>query len=340
MKDKSLLRIGVIMISILISFNSFSQDKILSKKIVYEVKIMNSRIEQSEKKDSIVYDYLVDKRFWWQTIDTIISQVKSKKLYFKTSERENLVFDSIKKDLQKKYLACFKDTLTDKKFQKLLEEEIRAIKFEEEWTYNPQTMLINKKVIGYNPIITRDSVVLQDEDLVPKESFRFELGWIYPSLKPELKDTLCVVRNIHFTIPIYNKTPYHWWDSHIEPEYSLPYFESYMQKAEQGQIKVYAQPNSTESYTRAEIIKRKQFEMMTTIDTQDIYGNDVPKDTIIKGNYNTDNLDYLRFGDEWYFDIPSSQFVKNVNYLSPMIQIIGMDGGLRGLMPIYYLRRR
>ena len=79
---------------------------------------------------------------------------------------------------------------------------------------------------------------------------------------------------------------------------------------------------------------------MTTIDTQDIYGNDVPKDTIIKGNYNTDNLDYLRFGDEWYFDIPSSQFVKNVNYLSPMIQIIGMDGGLRGLMPIYYLRRR
>lgn len=340
MKDKSLLRIGVLMISILISFNSFSQDKILSKKIVYEVKIMNSRIEQSVKKDSIVYDYLVDKRFWWQTIDTIISQVKSKKLYFKTSERENLVFDSIKKDLQKKYLACFKDTLTDKKFQKLLEEEIRAIKFEEEWTYNPQTMLINKKVIGYNPIITRDSVVLQDEDLVPKEFFRFELGWIYPSRKPELKDTLCVVRNIHFTIPIYNKTPYHWWDSHIEPEYSLPYFESYMQKAEQGQIKVYAQPNSTESYTRAEIIKRKQFEMMTTIDTQDIYGNDVPKDTIIKGNYNTDNLDYLRFGDEWYFDLPSSQFVKNVNYLSPMIQIIGMDGGLRGLMPIYYLRRR
>ena len=68
MKDKTLLRIGVLMISILISFNSFSQEKILSKKIVYEVDIMKSRIEQSTEKDSIVYDYLVDKRFWWQSI--------------------------------------------------------------------------------------------------------------------------------------------------------------------------------------------------------------------------------------------------------------------------------
>ena len=182
--------------------------------------------------------------------------------------------------------------------------------------------------------------MLTDEDLVAKEFFRYELGWIFPSAKPEMKDTLCVVRNIHFTIPIYNKKPYHWWDSHLEPEYSIPYFESYMQKAELGQIKVYAQPISTENYSRGDILKRKQFEMMVTIDTEDIYGNIVPKDTILKGNYNTDNFDYLRFGDEWYFDIPSSQFVKRVNYLSPMIQIIGLDGGLRGLMPIYYLRRR
>lgn len=312
----------------------------LSKKIVYEVKIMQPRIEQSVKKDSILYDYLVDKRFWWQTIDTVISQVRSKKISFKTFERENLVFDSIKKDLQKKYLACFRDTLTDKMFQRLLEEEIRAVRFEEEWSYNPQTMLIDKKVIGYSPVITMDSVFLKDEDLAIKEFFRYELGWIYPSLKPELKDTLCVVRNIHFTIPIYNKKPYHWWDSHLEPEYSIPYFESYMQKAEMGEIKVYAQPNSTENYSRADILKRKQFEMMVTIDREDVYGNVITKDTIVKGNYNADNLDYLRFGDEWYFDVPSLQFVKNVNYLAPMIQIIGLDGELRGLMPIYYLRRR
>lgn len=340
MKNKIFIRIAVVVISILISFNSFSQEKILSKKIVYEVDIMKSRIEQSTEKDSIVYDYLVDKRFWWQSIDAIIAEVRAKRLFFMTSSHESLQFDSIAKNLKKEYLAFFKDTLTDKKLQTLLEEEIRAIKFEEEWTYNPQTMLINKKVIGYNPIITRDSIMLQEDELVPKESFRFELGWIYPTQKPQLKDTLCVVRNIHFTIPIYNKMPYHWWDSHLEPEYSIPYFESYMKKAEEGSIKVYAQPTSTESYTKQEILKRKQFEMMVTIDSQDKYGNTIEKDTIVKGNYNTDNIDYLRFGDEWYFDRPSLQFVKRVNYISPMIQIIGLDGNLRGLMPIYYLRRR
>lgn len=340
MKDKSLLRIGVIMISILISFNSFSQEKILSKKIVYEVDIMRSRIEQGSDKDSIAYDYIVDKRFFWQAIDTIIAKAKTKDFYFKTFDKESLSFDTIMKNLRKDYLISFKDTLRDYRAKKLLEDEVRAIRFEEEWTYNPKTMMINKEVIGYNPVIRIDSIKLKDDDLVPYEYFRFELGWVYPKGRSNLKDTLCLIRNIHFTIPIYNKTPYHWWDSHLEPEYSIPYFEAYINKAEKGEIKVYAQPNSTESYTRQEVLKRKQFEMMTTIDSQDAYGNIIQKDTIIKGNYSTDNLDYLRFGDEWYFDNSTLHFIKNVNYISPMIQIIGLDGSLRGLMPIYYLRRR
>ena len=340
MKNKIFLRIAIAMIAILIPFFSFSQERILTKKIVYEVDIMKSHIQQTKDNDSIIYDYIVDKRFWWQSIDAVMVEIRAKRLSFMSFNHDTLSFDTIIKNLKKEYFAQFKDSLTDKKVQKLLEEEIRAIKFEEEWTYNPQTMIINKKVIGYNPVITRDSIVIQDDDLVPKKFFRFELGWIYPTKKPMLKDTLCVVRNIHFTIPIYNKTPYHWWDSHLEPEYSIPYFESYMQKAEEGSIKVYSQPTSTDSYTKQEILKRKQFEMMVTIDSQDKYGNTIEKDTIVKGNYNTDNIDYLRFGDEGYFDRPSLQFVKNVNYISPMIQIIGLDGNLRGLMPIYYLRRR
>lgn len=340
MKDKTLLRIGVLLIAILIPFLSFSQDRILSKKIVYDVDIMRSRIEQTKEKDSIAYDYIVDKRFFWQAVDTIFAKAKKKDFLFMTSFHESLSFDSIMKNLKRDYLIHFKDTLTDKKAQKLLEDEIRVIKFEEEWTYNPSTLMVNKRVIGYNPVIRIDSIKLQDDDLIPYEFFRFELGWVYPKGTAVLKDTLCLVRNIHFTLPIYNKTPYHWWDSHLEPEYSIPYFETYMQRAEQGQIKVYAQPNSTDSYTKQEILKRKQFEMMTTIDTKDIYGNIIQKDTIIKGNYTTDNLDYLRFGDEWYFDPSTLHFIKNVNYISPMIQIIGLDGSLRGLMPIYYLRRR
>ena len=47
----------------------YSQERLLTMKIVYEVPIMQGRIASSETKDSIVYDYLVDKRFWWQTID-------------------------------------------------------------------------------------------------------------------------------------------------------------------------------------------------------------------------------------------------------------------------------
>ena len=206
----------------MIPFLSFSQDRILSKKIVYDVDIMRSRIEQTKEKDSIAYDYIVDKRFFWQAVDTIFAKAKHKDFFFMTSFHESLSFDSIMKNLKRDYLFHFKDTLTDKKAQKLLEDEIRVIKFEEEWTYNPNTLMVNKTVIGYNPVIRIDSIKLQDDDLIPYEFFRFELGWIYPKGKPVLKDTLCLVRNIHFTLPIYNKTPYHWWDSHLEPEYSIP----------------------------------------------------------------------------------------------------------------------
>jgi hypothetical protein len=53
-----------------------------------------------------------------------------------------------------------------------------------------------------------------------------------------------------------------------------------------------------------------------------------------------DNITYLRFGEEWYFDKNTFSFSKNVNYISPMIEILGLDNELRGLMPIYYIRRK
>ena len=340
----SLVNIIIIVLAILPSI-AFSQDKILSKKIVYEVDIMKPRIEQTKQKDSIVYDYIVDRRFWWQSIDAIMADIRLGKMNLMSFEHDTISYNNVVKNLKAAYKKQFNDSLSDKGVNKLLEEEIRAIRFEEEWTYNPETMLINKRVIGYNPLITKDSIMLVDVDkndseLKPKQFFRFELGWIYPLGTPTLKDTLCIARNIHFTIPIYNPKPYHWWDSHLEAEYSVPYFESYIQKAEEGKIRVYAEPISTETYNKAEIIKRRQFEMKIALDNVDKAGNSSEKDTIIKGNYNSDNISNLRFGDEWFFDIKTKQFIKMANYVSPMVEIKGLDGSSRGLMPIYYIRRR
>ena len=64
-------------------------------KMVYEVPIMQGHIVHSPLRDSIVYDYLVDKRFWWQTIDRVNELAKSKKLYLCNFKGDSLNYDTI-----------------------------------------------------------------------------------------------------------------------------------------------------------------------------------------------------------------------------------------------------
>lgn len=323
-------KILFILILLAISFSAKAQERLLSKKIVYEVEILSPKIENAGAKDSIVYNFQVDRRFWWESIDLVLGKIKN---------------DSLINRLKKSYFQYYNDSLNSKQIDLIFENEIRAIKFMEEWYYNQDNLLIEKKVLAFNPIIKRDSIIIidlgnKDTEMKTTQGFRFELGWVYPK-KSDLKlDTLCVVRNIQFTIPIYNKTPYHWWDSHLEPEYSFPYFTSFINSAQEGKIKVYSQPISSEPLTRLDIKKRRDYEVSTTLVLEDKNSNIIEKDTIIRTQYTVDNVTYLRFGEEWYFDKNTFSFSKNVNYISPMIEILGLDNELRGLMPIYYIRRK
>jgi len=315
----------------LFSLVSFAQQKPLSQEIVYKVSVVAPRVLQTQSKDSIAYDFLVDKRFFWQMTDAVLKQVKEKKLYLMDMEHDTVSFDSMSRSLKIAYKQHFKDTLTDKMLTKLFEDDIREIKFQEKWTYNPQTMLINKKVVGYNLIIRKDTVLIDSDDLATKPVFSFDIGWIYPDKQPSLKDTLCIERNLQYTMPIYNRAPYHWWDSHLEAEYSIPYFGTYMNKAESGEIKVYAQPIATDALTKLEVTKRKGHELMVQL---------ADSNAVVMAYYTPEDINFLRFGDQWLFDFSAMQFIKEVNYLTPMIDIIGPDGSSRGKMPLYYVRKK
>lgn len=317
-----------------------SQEKLLSMRIVYEVPIMQARVGSSQMSDSVVYDYLVDKRFWWQAIDFVNAAAKDKKLFFLNDKGDSLNYDTVMCGLATAFGKVYGITCTKEEVQRLIEEEVRVIKFEEQWFYNSESMLIEKKVLAFCPVIRKDTVALQGEELQTAEAFRFELGWIKPKGDVLSRDMLVLVRNIEFTMPIYNQQPYHWWDSHLEAEYSIPFLERLIVRTETGEVKAYENPSASEELLRTDVLKRRQFDILERLTASDTEGNVKERDTVIKALYGSENIDRFRFGEEWCFDKVNLNFIKRTNYFAPMVSIFGKQGDFRGLYPLYYIRRR
>lgn len=320
--------------------SAYSQERLLSMRIIYEVPIMQAKVGSSQMRDSVVYDYLVDKRFWWQTIDFVNAAAKDKKLFFLNDKGDSLNYDTVMCALTTAFGKVYGRTCTKEEVQRLIEEEVRAIKFEEQWFYNSESMLIEKKVLAFCPVIRKDTVVLQGEELQTVEAFRFELGWIKPKGDVISRDTLVLARNIEFTMPIYNPQPYHWWDAHLEAEYSIPFLEKLIARTESGEMKAYENPSASEELLRTDILKRRQFDILERLTASDTEGNVKERDTVVKAFYGSENIDHFRFGEEWCFDKVNLNLIKRTNYFAPMVSIFGKQGDFRGLYPLYYIRRR
>ena len=183
-------------------------------------------------------------------------------------------------------------------------------------------------------------MVLQGEELQTAEAFRFELGWIKPKGDVISRDTLVLARNIEFTMPIYNPQPYHWWASHLEAEYSIPFLERLIARTESGEVKAYENPSASEELLRTDVLKRRQFDILERLTASDTEGNVKERDTVIKAFYGSENIDHFRVGEEWCFDKVNLNFIKRTNYFAPMVSIFGKQGDFRGLYPLYYIRRR
>ncbi|MBO7229199.1 MAG: hypothetical protein J6V18_05915, partial [Bacteroidales bacterium] len=106
-----------------------------------------------------------------------------------------------------------------------------------------------------------------------------------------------------------------------------------------GKIKAYEDPSSSQELIKPEILKRRQFDVLETLVLEQD-GNTIEKDTIIKSFYESERIDNFRFGEEWLFDQININIIKNTNYFAPLVRIIGKQGDFRGMYPLYYIRRR
>ncbi len=308
------------------SFNLFGQDKLLSMKMIYSVPIMKGEIKSSAQKDSIQYEYIVDKRFWWQTFDKIIAQSQTP-------------YDTLVNRFSKTLKEKFNREFSVDETKSLIDNNVKKIEFEERWFYDTKTMLIKSDVVAFQPIITIDSIVLEGEDLAIKEIFSYPLGWFKPSQASKKSDKVIIASNIEFTMPIYNPIPYQYFFNHLEAEYSLPFLEMLIANAQNNKIKTYEMPSSSTFLNTIELIKRLEHQERETIVEEDSLGNVIEKDTVIKKRYSCQEIDYFRFGQKWIFDLESLTFSKQINYFAPVIRLTSSNGEFRGFYPLFYIRK-
>lgn len=327
MRDNKFFKKLILLLSLaIISLNSLGQDKLLSMKIIYSVPIMKAEIKSSAEKDSIQYTYIVDKRFWWQTFDKIIS--KSQTPY-------DTLVNRFSKTLKEKFNREFSVAET----KNLIDNGVRKIEFEEKWFYDTKTMLIKSEVVAFQPIITIDSIVLEGEDLAIKEIFSYPLGWFKPNQESKKSDKVIIASNIEFTMPIYNPIAYQYFFNHLEAEYSLPFLDMLLAKAENNSIKTYETPSSSTCFNKVEIIKRLEHQEREVIVSEDSLGNVMETDTVMRIKYTSEEIDFFRFGQQWIFDLETLTFYKQINYFAPVIKLTASDNSFRGFYPLFYIRK-
>lgn len=318
----------------------FSQEKLLTKKIVYKIDLTENTVKSDKHKDSIIYNYKINQRFFWEAMDLFMDNWKGNKIKVLDEQGKTIVWDTMLVKLNNSLAKYYNRKLNKKEVQNILENYITKINFKEEWTYNTETMLINKKVLAFCPIISIDSLFLTEEGFEAREGFSFPLGWLEQTNSTSNTEDLLITRNIHYTIPIYNYTPYRWWENNLEEEYSIPYFDRFIQKAENMEIPVFENPDMTEALQKSNILKRRKFSKTESM-IEDLGDNNIKEtDTILNMQYQSEDFEYLRFGEEIYFNKNTLSFTKNTNYIAPIIAIKDKNGTFLYYYPIYYIRKK
>ena len=107
------MKCGIFIFFLVLPFLVLSQDKLLSKKIVYTIDLTESSVKQEKNKDTIMNTYKVNQRFWWEATDNIFQKWKNYSLLVYDREDKPLVWDSMFVNLGKSLGRYFKRDLKE-----------------------------------------------------------------------------------------------------------------------------------------------------------------------------------------------------------------------------------
>lgn len=205
-------------------------------------------------------------------------------------------------------------------------EHFVALRFREEWTYNPATMAISKKVLAFAPmkvVVRRDSLNNEVFD-EPKP-----LLWVMcdnKGTKPEIL-TKRIVYNIDFSSDFQSTF-------NLDSVTAAVYVKALLKKVYNDSIPAYGNSIADSLVSGAEIYKK--INRCDTVQYKKPGLSTVTYDSIINEDFPP--ITVFRFLEEWSFDISTLAITKKVVGLCLVNQDFDMvTGEFRGYRPIFWV---
>jgi hypothetical protein len=197
---------------------------------------------------------------------------------------------------------------------------ITALRFREDWTYDPATMAISKKVLAIAPIWTPVTFDAEGNECYGTDKPMF---WIKFSKEPT--NTKVLTKRI-----MSNTSCIGFRDACMAKNADTielkKYFNSILNRVYNDSIEFYdpcAEPGILQ------VSGKKWYKAMNRVDTIKV-GD---KDTVIKSE---PNLTDLRFLEEWSFDTTTMAIQKTVVGICPVERVFCTDGSFKGYKPYFW----
>lgn len=316
-----------------------SEKKVLSKNIEYDVSINNYwMISQSAFEAS-------NESWYVGNIETS-SRKAFQELLFKNALSGKLNLTDLNNksiDTNKlKDLISFTDTVTmtrlippfnnyDTLIKKMVPESwVTGLRFRENWSYDPNTMAITKKVIAMAPLV---SIVHYDNDGKETIEESKALFWIiFPEkTKPATVLTKRIVSDLIFHHTFFSK------DINVDSVAMDAYIQKFMNLVYSDSLKAYACGCGASDFSDVPVSGKELKERLCGTDTiayatpQHKHGS---YDTIIKHDV---PISMIRFLEEWTFDPATMAIDKKVVGICPVEICYDEIGEVKGNRPIFWV---
>jgi hypothetical protein len=218
------------------------------------------------------------------------------------------------------------DTVINKTIQP---EEITALRFREEWTYDPSTMAITKKVLAIAPVWTPINMDDKGNETYGKNKALFWVKW-----SKDPTNTKVLTKRIVSTINYLGTDS---WEkaTHVDSVAIQKYMKLFLDKVYKDSIAAY----DISSGDLADILLNGKdlYKRLNSTDAIKQQRTEPPYDTYDTIIKRTANVTAIRFMEEWSFDPVTMAIEKKVVGICPVELCYDMNKEFKGYKPYFWV---
>lgn len=300
--------------------------EIVTDRIIYDTKVLNvdpdadpwlENIEgpQRDKFINLIMDAVKNNK-------VKIYDVNHKELKYEDVITHLMTYDTIKSS-NKKGPNSADEVLISNGFDK---NKITQFRFDERWTMSDKTFDLKKEVFGFCPIMAEDN-----KEGITK--YKQPLFWIYPdtNVTDTSNATFVITKKIQYSVLIKAKEKStDWWVNNIETTQRDSFINKIINAVLDNKLKAY---DYSDKLVTKESFNKMNYFSDTLTELDDVTGE--MKTSIINHDLDKKSIIIVRFTEEWSYNTKTFKFNKRILALSPMTEVLGGQGELRGYRSLF-----